>query len=172
MSAEVRGGAMECDGPDQTQAVRPIWLDTARTAGFAQLDDSILLELAADVIDGWTPPRVDLLAEALRDRAAQFAAVEHYVPGLQFPRIRYDGAFAPAGLWHLWEQVQRDAQLHPTFTIPPRFVPPLVPARGRTNEPEPAGMRPRRAQQITRALLAAAVLALVLAVGVLWIGIR
>lgn len=75
------GGRMESDGPDQTD---PIPTSEVRSA-FDELPDSRLLNIAATVIAGWKPillkttgdlTDVDVLVDALRDRAAQFAAVE------------------------------------------------------------------------------------------------
>lgn len=151
-------GAMECDGPDQT---RPVPVDTASRESLHKLDDSILLELAADVIDGWTPLRVDLLVEALRDRSAQFAGVE------QFCAATLQPIWTPADA----AQVARDLEQHQAYRLAgPAAVPaPAGPARGR-GLAEPAGMRPHQAQRLTQLLLASAVIAMALAAAVLLIG--
>ena len=76
-------GGMESDGPDLTKPA-PIPLSEVRSA-VADLPDSQLLRVAATVIEGWTPlllavtrdaTDADVLVETLRDRAAQFEAVE------------------------------------------------------------------------------------------------
>lgn len=78
----VSAGRMESDGPDLT---KPIPRDEVRCA-LDELPDSQLLNIAATVLGGWKPillstaasalTDVDVLIEALRDRAAQFRAVE------------------------------------------------------------------------------------------------
>lgn len=47
-----------------------------RSALLDELSDSGLLTIAATVIAGWKPTDVDVLVDALRDRAAQFSAAE------------------------------------------------------------------------------------------------
>lgn len=80
------GGAMESDGPLLSWPAPAIPRAEVRSA-LDDLSDSKLLNVAATVIAGWKPillsteaaalTDVDLLVEALRDRAAQFQAVEH-----------------------------------------------------------------------------------------------
>ena len=85
-------GAWESDGPllTQPQLVGGPALITPAQVGEAldELPDSQLLNIAATIIAGWKPllitsefgraaaPDVDVLIDILRDRAAQFRAVE------------------------------------------------------------------------------------------------
>ncbi|GFG65782.1 hypothetical protein MKUB_32720 [Mycobacterium kubicae] len=74
-------GRMEFDGPD---AAAPIAVAEVRSA-LHELPDSELFGVAARVIEAWAPlmlptvraaTDVDVLIDALRDRAVQFEAVE------------------------------------------------------------------------------------------------
>lgn len=79
-------GRMESDGPDTAAPV------DYRVRALAELPDSELIRIAATIIAGWKPlllettsavtlgADVDVLVEALRDRAAQFAAIEVDAP--------------------------------------------------------------------------------------------
>lgn len=76
-------GRMESDGPDASSPA-PILPADVRVE-LAELPDSQLIDLAAHIIAGWTPlllrttgdlTDVDVFVATLRDRAAQFAAVE------------------------------------------------------------------------------------------------
>lgn len=88
-------GRMESDGPDQAAPTPTIPRGDVRSA-LAEQSDSSLIAIAADVIHGWTPlllktsrdvSGADLLVEALRDRAAQFAAVEDKAAELAAARL-------------------------------------------------------------------------------------
>jgi hypothetical protein len=78
----IAAGRFESDGPD---LAAPIPLDEVRCA-LDELPDSKLLRIAATIIAGWKPillstavaalTDVDVLVQALRDRANQFEAVE------------------------------------------------------------------------------------------------
>ena len=75
-------GAMESDGPQLAWGINRGEIRSA----LDELSDSKLLNIAATIIAGWKPlllsveaaalTDVDLLVQALRDRAAQFRAVE------------------------------------------------------------------------------------------------
>lgn len=73
---DVRAGRMASDGPDQADPT-PVPRADVRSA-LDELPDSKLLNLAATIIAGTARclSDVDVLVDALRDRAAQFAAIE------------------------------------------------------------------------------------------------
>jgi hypothetical protein len=84
-----RVGRLESDGPD---AVAPIPGDDVRAA-LDEMSDADLYGIAATVIKGWTPillkthhtaTDVDILIDALRDRSAQFAAIDAHA---ESPRL-------------------------------------------------------------------------------------
>lgn len=72
-------GAMECDGPLLAWSATPTpdLSNEVVRAAVDDLSDSELLRIAANIIDSYRPAGGDsILSEALRDRAAQFEAIE------------------------------------------------------------------------------------------------